>query len=304
METKQKIPSPLSAADIIRLFEYEMKYPISIILQFREVAFAVFYAQELFQRKKNAANKSMASSNQGSSRRLSSAAPPRASLTGSGSTGNPLNSLDFQQAMSWSHVLHMITILRDEQKGIATEVSHNEDEGLNIIAPALSTVATSNLKSSSEDSIRKNFESKKDESKVKDEPKVETPVKTPVQETPTTPSEDPPVKSDDSKRVEGQDGKKISLGISLKKGGPPVEMSVPILKTSSKTASSLFSSMKQGLEQLGLDSGNRDRDMDQSRSTPSKKTPIVEPENKPVVISQELFSEVFLMLHPCFHDFI
>jgi hypothetical protein len=90
--SKAKGTSPLSPADIIRLHEFEMTYPMSTILQFREVAVAVFNAQDLFmQRKKSkSANRSKK---------------------------------QFSQALSWRDVLSMLTILKEEQRGVISYVS-------------------------------------------------------------------------------------------------------------------------------------------------------------------------------------
>jgi hypothetical protein len=253
-----------------------MQYPIPIILQFREVAFAAFYAQELFQRKKMATSKysstsSAASSHGGSAiggRRLSAApALSRTSILGSTSSSlislssaNPPNS-DFQQAMSWSDVLNMITILRDEQKGISSEVAHQQPE------EEISSGGGNVLSSVREEETVKSTEVQGREDKLSmDERAVESvAVITPVT-LPKSSEEMTPKKQQSS---EGQEGKKISLGISLKKGGPPVEVAVPSLKTTpktaassaSKTASSLFSSMRQGFEQLASE---------QSRGSPNK----------------------------------
>jgi hypothetical protein len=284
-----------------------MQYPIPIILQFREVAFAAFYAQDLFQRKKlatssTASKYSVSASSHGGGggtgggRRLSSAtAPSRGSILGGGpslislSSTNNSSASDFQQAMSWSDVLNMITILRDEQKGISSEVAHNDDDnssqqhgghqGLRqqVISPPISTFAGGNVLST----VREEG----GEGRVKTSVPITAPDTSVV---PAAVAEEPKVKEERVSSVEeatvesapvvakGSEEntstpKKISLGISLKKGGPPVELPVPSLKPStssassvansasatmssaSKTASNLFSSMRQGFEQLASD---------------------------------------------------
>jgi hypothetical protein len=259
-----------------------MKYPIANILQFREVAVAAFYAQELFQRKKNNASASSRYSvtSQGitSTRRLSSAPAPRSSIVGGTlSTTNQTPSQDFQQAMSWSDVLHLITILREEQKGIASTVSQNEEDMAMVPmtthpaptsslgtartlvpphAPAIDDVSTSTFLVN-QSSPERPIEEKPSEVKSMTSQPLLTPTKPPPEET--------------KKPELNQEGKKISLGISLKKGGRPVEMTVPSLKSSSLKASSLFSTMKQGLEQLGLDNSTSGLGSDQSKGTPPTK---------------------------------
>ena len=89
LNSKSKGPSPLSPADVIRLHEFEMTYPMATILQFREVAVAVFNAQELFLKRKKKKRKG----------------------------GN------FSQALSWRDVLSMLTILKEEQRGVISYVS-------------------------------------------------------------------------------------------------------------------------------------------------------------------------------------
>lgn len=207
------------------------------------------------------------------SRRLSSAtAPPRSSILG---TMNGPNS-DFQQAMSWSDILSMMTILRDEQRGISSEVAHQSEEEnsfQHVISPPISTSGGG----TSLNTIREELRVKPVVEKVQvieesqEEREVDVvPITVPkiIEETtPKTIEEITPKKQ--LAASEGQEAKKISLGISLKKGGPPVEVSVPSLKarapsSASKTASSLFSSMRQGLEQLASEP---------SRSTPNKHKP-------------------------------
>jgi hypothetical protein len=313
---KQKTPSPLSSADIIRLFEYEMQYPIPIILQFREVAVAAFYAQELFQRKKRSSSSVASASSRYTSvttqgiasagRRLSSVPLSRSSFHGGGAGGGgglggasstPTNSIpaqDFQQAMSWSDVLHLVTILRDEQKGIASIVSQNDEEMSSHPPPLPPPSATSQVGAPSAPASQEQpVVTPKDQKLVpKSDPAPAapqtslTPTKQPSldegKKANTATVDSPSAPSAVSATETSQENKKISLGISLKKGGRPVEMTVPTLKSSSMKASSLFSSMKQGFEQLGGGGGGSGLDSSsssaavssdqQTKGTPTKKS--------------------------------
>ena len=94
LNSKSKGPSPLSPADIIRLHEFEMSYAITTILQFREVAVAVFNAQELFMKRKK-----------------------------SKSGMKKYSQKQFSKALSWRDVLSILTILKEEQRGVISYVS-------------------------------------------------------------------------------------------------------------------------------------------------------------------------------------
>mmetsp|Transcript_21463 Transcript_21463/g.31127 ORF Transcript_21463/g.31127 Transcript_21463/m.31127 type:complete len:1650 (-) Transcript_21463:216-5165(-) len=105
LNAKNKSPSPLSPADVIRLHEFEMIYPIGVIIQFREVAVTAFSAQEIFLKKKKRRESAKKRKSTGPSAQISA-------------------EKDFQQALSWRDVVHMITILKEEQRGIVSYVGH------------------------------------------------------------------------------------------------------------------------------------------------------------------------------------
>lgn len=317
-----------------------MKYPISIILQFREVAVATFYAQELFQRKKKSLKGNLTSRRASSSGGGGVTSSTRHSILGSthgnvnsgggagagaGGTGGSSGSnavtqapvQDFQQAMTWRDILHMITILKDEQHGIVSDISTLEEEHSTHPSSSHAPIATSHSLPLVTASTTSHKESVKDTVKelVKEPSKssITTPATgtstvTSTSTTSTIPPTTPTKLSDDIQKsstpssstvtttltpstpieTTPENNSKFSFGISLKKGGPTMEVSIPSLKmgssnnnvsggtgggtgsvsvssAASKTAANLFSSMKLGFDQFGSDVSNL------SASTPSGK---------------------------------